>query len=427
MSIGQGIPDERWAGRFFLIWIGQALSLLGSSLVQFALVWWLTQKTGSATVLATATIMAVLPQIVAAPFIGPLVDRLNRRMIMIVADTSVAVATGVLMILFMLDAVQIWHVFIILMIRSLGGAFHQPAMIASTSLLVPERHLTRVGGLNQALQGIMAIIAPPLGALLIMVLPTQGVLAIDLGTAFFAVLTLLVVQIPSPPRQVAQMRGDVARTTYFHDLFEGLKYIRSWSGLLGLIMFAMLLNFLFAPVGSLMPLLVTKDFGLGAIELAWTETAMGIGAIVGGAILSAWGGFKKRIRTTLLGLLGMGVGVMLMGLSPVSLYMGLLAGCFITGFMQVFCNGPVIAIIQSTVNQDMQGRVFSIINAGAAAMMPLSLLIAGPVSDAFGNRIWYVMAGAICILLSLLVASIPQIMNIEENARKINNAEGAKS
>jgi DHA3 family macrolide efflux protein-like MFS transporter len=371
--------------------------------------------------------MAVLPQIVAAPFIGPLVDRLDRRMIMIFADSSVAIATGLLMVLFLLDAVQIWHVFIILMIRSLGGAFHQPAMIASTSLLVPEKHLTRVSGLNQALQGIMAIIAPPLGALLIMVLPTQGVLAIDLGTAFFAVLTLVAVRIPSPPRQVAQRSGAAARTTYFHDLLEGLRYIRSWSGLLGLILFAMLLNFLFAPVGSLMPLLVTKDFGLGAIEFAWTETAMGIGAITGGAILSAWGGFKKKIRTTLLGLLGMGIGVMLMGLSPVSLYVGLLAGCFITGFMQTFCNGPVIAIIQSTVNQDMQGRVFSIVNAGAAAMMPLSLLVAGPASDAFGNRIWYVMAGAICILLCLLITSIPQIMNIEENARKINSAESTRA
>ena len=346
--------------------------------------------------------MAVLPQIVAAPFIGPLVDRLDRRMIMIVADTSVALATGVLMMLFMLDVVQIWHIFIILMIRSLGGAFHHPAMTASTSLLVPERHLTRVGGLNQALHGIMAILAPPMGALLIMVLPTQGVLAIDLGTALIAVLPLLVVRIPSPPRQVAQMRGDAVRTTYFHDLIEGLKYIRSWSGLLGMILFAMLLNFLFAPVGSLMPLLVTKDFGLGAIELAWTETAMGIGAIAGGAILTAWGGFKKKIRTILLGLFGMGTGVMLMGLSPVSLFSGLLTGCFITGFMQVFCNGPVTAIIQSSVNKDMQGRVFSIIDAGAAAMMPLSLLIAGPVSDALGNRIWYVMAGAICILVMLI-------------------------
>ena len=146
----QSIPHN-WAARFFTVWGGQAFSLFGSSLVQFALVWYLTKQTGSATVLATATLVAMLPQIVLGAFVGALVDRWNRRLIMIIADGGIALATVALIYLFLSGQVQIWHIYLILMIRSLGQAFHFPAMQASTSLMVPEKHLTRISGANQTL------------------------------------------------------------------------------------------------------------------------------------------------------------------------------------------------------------------------------------------------------------------------------------
>ncbi|MBN1241208.1 MAG: MFS transporter [Spirochaetales bacterium] len=407
--------EGRWAPRFFLIWSGQALSLVGSSLVQFALVWWMTRETGSATVLATATLVALLPQILFGPFIGPLVDRHDRRRIMILADLFVALATAGLMVLFALDLARLWHVFVALALRSLGGAFHGPAMSASTSLLVPERHLARVGGLNQTLHGVMNIVSPPLGALLVMVLPTASVLAIDVVTAALAVVPLLFVRIPAPPRQAALARGEGSASGYLHDLKAGLSYVVRWPGLFGVVLLAMLLNFLIAPVGSFMPLIVTEGFGLGALELAWTETLMGVGVIAGGLILSAWGGFRKRILTSLAGVLGMGAGVMLMGFAPTDSFWVLLAGCFLTGFMQVFANGPLNAIFQAAVDRDMQGRVFSLIGAGAMAMMPLGLLVAGPVTDLLGVRSWYVAGGAVCVAVTLAATAVPAIMRIEEN------------
>src|SRR6185503_19066363 len=172
----------KWAARFFTIWSGQALSLFGSALVQFALIWWLTQKSGSATVLAIATLVGMLPQILLGPFAGALVDRWNRRIIMITADATIAVFSLFLAYLFATDTVQIWHVYAIMAVRALGGAFHYPAMSASTPLMVPQDQLTRVNGLNQTLQGINSLIAPPIGALLISLLPTQGILLIDVGT-----------------------------------------------------------------------------------------------------------------------------------------------------------------------------------------------------------------------------------------------------
>lgn len=411
---GKSLP-QNWAVRFFTIWTGQAFSLFGSALVQFALVWWLTRETGSATVLATATLVALLPQIILGPFVGALVDRWNRRVIMIVADTSIALATLILFYLFVSDQIQIWHIYAILAIRSLGGAFHNPAMTASTSLMVPDKHLARVAGANQTLQGLLSIFAPPFGALLIELFSTQNVLLIDVGTAILAVLPLFFIPIPQPARHALQASGAIAKTSYLHDLREGFSYVVKWKGLLGILILAMLLNFMIVPASSLLPLVVTKVFNGGAAELGWVESVFGVGVIVGGVLLSIWGGFKRRIVTSLIGIIGIGLGVILTGLIPANMFYLLLAAQFLLGFMQVFVNGPLMAIMQSTVIPDMQGRVFSLLGAGAAAMMPLSLLIAGPVADALGVRFWYILGGTVCVLMTVASFFIPAIMNIEDN------------
>ena len=407
--------DSSWAPRFFVIWTGQALSMLGSALVQFALVWWLTSSTGSATVLSVATLIALLTQILVSPFVGPLVDRLDRRRIMILADLGVAAATAVLMLIFLYGRVQLWHIYVAMAARSLGQAFHSPAMISSTSLLVPDEHLTRISGLNQTLHGLINIIAPPVGAILISTLPMQGVLAIDLVTALLAVSPLFFISIPSPSADKGGSRKGSALSSYVADLKAGLNYVFAWKGLFALILLAMMLNFLLAPAGSLMPIFVTKVFGRGAIDLAAVETAIGAGVILGGLILSAWGGFKRKILTSLVGVSGMGLGVLIVGITPADLFALTIAASFITGVTQVFANGSLSAILMSTVRRDMQGRVFSLLSAGAAAMMPLSLMIAGPLSDRFGIRTWYIGGGIVCIAVSLLSIGLKPLMEIESN------------
>ena len=172
---GMTASSTNWARTFFTFWTGQALSLFGTQLVQFALVWWLTETTGSATVLATATLVGVLPNVFLAPVAGVLVDRWSRRTIMIASDGAVALATLALAVDFALGVVQVWHVYLALFVRAAVGTFQFPAAQASTSLMVPPEQLARVAGLNQMLQGGMIIIAPPIGALLLGVLPTPGV------------------------------------------------------------------------------------------------------------------------------------------------------------------------------------------------------------------------------------------------------------
>jgi DHA3 family macrolide efflux protein-like MFS transporter len=392
-------------------------------LVQFALVWWLTQTTGSATVLATATLAAVLPSVIIGPLSGALVDRWNRRLVMIAADTLIALATLVLIYIYQFGTMQVWIVYVVMAFRATMGAFHWPAMQASTSLMVPEKHLTRIAAANQTLHGAMNIVAPPLGALLIGLFPMQAVLAIDVLTALLAVAPLLFIAVPQPPRRQAATDLDQALTSekgyskpsVWQDLRAGLCYVWAWPGLLAVLILAMAINFITTPAFSLMPILVTKHFGAGALQLAWLESGWGIGVVIGGLILSAWGGFRRKVVTSLTGVVGIGVGMLIVGVSPAGAMAMAVAGMFMAGFMNPITNGPFFALLQSKVEPGMQGRVLGLVQSAAAAMMPLSLLVAGPVADALGVRVWYLVGGAATVLAGLISFSVPAIMHVEDN------------
>jgi DHA3 family macrolide efflux protein-like MFS transporter len=408
----QPLPED-WARRFFTIWTGQALSLFGSALVQFSLIWWLTQESGSATVLAIAVMVGMLPQIVIGPFAGALVDRWNRRAIMIAADTTIAIFSLLLAYLFATGMVQIWHVYAVMAVRALGGAFHFPAMAASTPLMVPNDQLTRINGLNQALQGINSLAAPPAGALLLSFLSTQGILLIDVGTALLAILPLLFIPIPQPKKQATAEHS--ARPSLWQDVRAALVYIRSIPGFIAIIFMALFLNFLLVPTESLLPLLVTKHFGKGAIELGLLQSATGVGIVAGGILLSIWGGFKKKMATSLTGIIGLGLGVILIGIAPANLFILAIIGNVMLGVMMPVANGPIGALLQSVVRPDMQGRVMSLLSSGATAIAPLGLLIAGPFSDWLGIRIWFWAGGLLCVLIALSAFFRPVIMNVEEH------------
>jgi DHA3 family macrolide efflux protein-like MFS transporter len=407
------VEDRRWMMPFFTIWTGQACSLLGSALVQFALIWWLTESTGSATVLALAALVAMLPQVVLGPLAGTLVDRWDRRAVMMAADSLIALATAALVIAFATNVVAPWHVYLILAVRSAGSGFHVPAMQASTSLMVPDKHLARVSGLNQALNGAMNVAAPPLGALLLKVLPVQGVLMIDIGTAALAVLPLLVVAVPQPERRATGKGLGAIR----QDFETGLRYVAGWPGLLVLLVMAMMINFCLFPAFSLLPILVTERFGGDALELAWMESAWGLGLILGGMTLGVWGGFKRRIVTFLVGLVGLGLGLLWVGLTP-SMALGMALGAmWFAGMMAAIHGGPYIATLQAAVAPEMQGRVLSLVSSGMAAIAPVGLAIAGPVTDAAGPTIWYIVGGVLCILMGAVGLHLPVLLDIEDNRR----------
>ena len=261
---------QKWKTLFFTIWGGQAFSLLGSKLVDFALIWYMTTTTGSATVLTTGTLVSMVPRVFLGPIIGSVIDRWKRRWMMIAADSLIVVFTILTALLFWMESIQIWHIYVLLFVRSIAGNAHVTAMFASTSLMVPEDQLTRISGLNQTLQGLIRIAGPPLGALLLGFLPIYGVLFIDVVTAAVAVLPLFFIVIPEPVKTMGDEK--LVKTSIFSDIKEGFQYVRAWKGLMALLGLSVIINFLLTPLSSLIPLIVTEHFGRGLLNLVgWKQ------------------------------------------------------------------------------------------------------------------------------------------------------------
>jgi DHA3 family macrolide efflux protein-like MFS transporter len=207
-------------------------------------------------------------------------------------------------------------------------------------------------------------------------------------------------------------------TALWSEMGNGLRYVWGWSGLKAVVILAMIINFVINPAFSLMPLLVTDHFGGGALQLGTLESAFGIGMVVGGLLLSTWGGFRRRILTSLVGLVASGIAISGIGLAPDNLFAMAVGSIFVAGFTNPLINGPLFAILQSVVAPEMQGRVFTLVNSLATGMMPLSLAVAGPVSDVIGVRAWYVGGGAIFALLGVAAFLIPSIQGLEQGGEQ---------
>ncbi len=376
--------------------------------MQFALVWWLTVETGSATILALGTLMGVLPQIIIAPWAGAYVDRWNRRRTMIAADTGVALMAMVLMMAFAAGIAEVWMVLLAMFGRAAVSGFHWPAMQAATSMMVPERHLGRVGGINQAMMGLSSVVAAPAGAVLIALFPMWAVLSVDIITALMAIVPLLFIPVPEPRRR-AEVKPSLSS-----EMREGLAFIRGWQGALSVIVLFMIANLLLSPAFSLLPLLVIDHFQGGAGEYAAMEALAGIGMLAGGLFLGVWGGSRRKMSTMLASCLALSIGVTALGLVPMDLILAAYAIAAAIGITLALLNGSFMAMLQAKVPFDKQGRVFALISAGVTAMMPAGLLLAGPLADLLGVRAWYLIAGVPMALLTVVFMAMPSVTRIEE-------------
>ena len=398
---------DRWQPRFFAIWIGQAFSLVGSALTQFVLLWWITSTTNSVSALAIAGMMGLLPQAILGPLGGTLADRWNRRTIMIVADSITALCMVVLVTLFATDSVQLWHVYTLMFIRSSMQAFQAPAATASTSLLVPQSWLPRVAGMNQALQGIMTIAAAPLGAVALSVLPLQGALMIDVVTAVIGITPLLVYAIP-------QGRSSGADgSSVWMDFKDGVRFVRSQPGLLMLYAVLGLVVLTVMPTFSLTPLLVKQHFGGGVNEVALMEGLAGIGVIAGGILITFWPIFKSRIVTVLVSFALSCATVALTALAPGN---GLLWGALwwtISGVTFSTGNAPMMAILQTVVPNEFQGRAASLMTTVMGLAGPIGLAVAAPLGEAVGVRGVFIIGGFASAIICALGLLSPALMRIE--------------
>ncbi len=411
-ALGQK-PETQWANwkpRFFTIWTGQALSMIGSALTQFVLVWWITQTTGSPSALAVAGVVALLPTAIFGPLGGALADRWSRRAVMMVTDTITALSMAILVALFATDSVQLWQVYTLMFVRATMQAFQGPAMLASTPNLAPPEWLTRVAGMNQAMQGVLTIAAAPLGALALAFLPLQGALLIDVATAVLGITPLFFYRIPQPPPSAATTGNSVIA-----DIREGARYVVHHRGLLALYGVTGLVVLTVLPTFSLTPLLVTEHFQGGVNQVALMEGFAGIGIILGGVLVSlrTWGG--RRIGLVMASFAVACGTVALTALTPASWLWLAVIWWTISGFTFSTGNAPMMAILQTIIPNELQGRAFSLLNVVFGLAGPLGLVIAGPLAEIVGVRGVFILGGTLSALICVVGYLASQsLRNIEE-------------
>jgi DHA3 family macrolide efflux protein-like MFS transporter len=358
---------------FFVIWLGQVVSTVGSSLTGFVLGVWVYQQTGSATQFALIAACASVPSILLAPLAGALVDRHDRRWVMIASDFGAALSTLVLALLWSGGALQVWHIWAATAFAAACNAFQTPAYTASLSLLVPREHLARANGLAQT-GSALGIIAPVIAAGLVATVGVSGVITIDLATFGFAMLTLAIVRIPRPETSAAgaKAKGSLRREASF-----GWSYLRERRPLMWLTVLFAVFNFFIAVAGVLVQPLILSFSSVGS--LGWLMFAGGSGMLAGSLTMGAWGGPKRRIHGVLGFVILGGLALFAHGLAPSPWLIAVLAPAFL--FTIPVVAGSFMAILQTQTPPDVQGRVFATVRMLSMVSVPAAYFLAGPLAD----------------------------------------------
>ncbi|WP_165041744.1 MFS transporter [Dysgonomonas sp. ZJ709] len=398
---------NNWKKTFAIIWSGQLFSTLSSSIVGFAVVFWLSMKTGSPEVLAYAMIAVLLPFIVLGLFTGVYVDRWDRKRTMILADSFVAVCSAALGILFYLDMTPIWLIYILLALRSAGSAFHMPAMQASVPLLAPESELMRVAGINQMIQSISNIAGPALGAVLISVLDMSYVMMFDVLGAAIACTSLLFVKIPNPEKKV-----DTVPNVWL-EVKEGIRHLFMNRGVTYLMISVIGVTFFIVPIAALYPLMTLKYFGGNAYQLGLVEVAWGIGMLVGGAFLSIK--FMKTVNKVLtmnIVAIGLGLTYWAMGVLPTSGFVLFVVLTSISGIAGSIYWSSFTVILQTKIDPAALGRVFSIYDSVSLLPTIPGLLATGYIAEGVGLLNAFVIAGIATLIIGVAALFIPEITRL---------------
>ena len=375
---------------FFIIWLGQLGSMIGSGLIGFALAVWIFEKTGMATPFALTGLFAILPRVLLSPLAGAVSDRWNRKKIMLISDSLSGVITLATAILLLTGRMEVWAVYLISFLGSVFAAFQQPAYTASIVMLVPKDQLSRANSITQMGQAIESILTPLLAGILVTAGGMQAIILIDVVTYLFALFTLVIVHIPQPERQTEEPQD---RLSVYKDMIFGWQYLAERKGLLGLIVYFALVNFMANFSTALIGPLVLS-FGT-ATHFGTAQTLSGLGMLAGSLVMSIWGGPKKNLIRAVIGFITLAsVGFWVAGWRSSLIFVS--AGLFILMFFIPFSTGPSSAIFAKKVAPEVQGRVFSTRSMISLSMMPLAYLTRGVLADRVFNP-WLEEGGVLAV------------------------------
>ena len=399
---------ENWKKTFGIIWSGQLASILSSSVVGYAIIFWMSIEPGSAEVLALAAIAGMLPQSLLGPVVGVYVDRWDRKRTMILADSFIAFCTLILAVLFWFDVAQMWHIYILLACRSVGSAFHTPSMQASVPLLAPEAQLTRVAGVNQIINSLSNIIGPALGAVLISFTGIGNILLLDVAGAIIACTSLLFVRIPNP------VRGTL-KPNLWREFREGFSAMHAVPGMGWFFTLAILVWFFIMPVGVMFPLMTLQHFGGGAFEMSLIEIVWGGGALVGGAVMGARTYRVSRIVLVNLMYLVVGLSFALSGLLSPAGFLWFALFTAAAGISSSVFNASFVSVVQTRIEAGMLGRVMSLYRSFGLLPAALGLLGTGFLAENVGLTTTFVVAGTIIVAVGAAGFFIPSVMRLDRN------------
>ncbi|MFC2078301.1 MFS transporter, partial [Candidatus Bipolaricaulota bacterium] len=379
MTARSGRSPNRPTGMvgFTFVMGGQFLSVLASSATSFALTIWAYQTYGSATALGVISTSFLIPFMLLSPIAGVLVDRHSRKLMMMVSDFAAAISTAGILAIFCFGDLQIWHLFAAAAVMGLGHTFQWPAYSAAITTMLPKEQYNRANGMMSLVESGPAVFAPILAGALYPILGLRGILFLDVATFFLAIGALVFVHIPPPPKTV---EGQAGKGSMFKEAVYGFRYIFQRKSLLHLLLFFLVLNLVIGLAFNVFDPYILERTGNNSAHLGYVRSAAAIGAVVGGLLVSLWGGFKRKMKSILLGEALTGVTALLcFGLVRSLPFWILAAG--IGAIFGPFVNGASQSIWQAKVAPDVQGRVFSARRMIAFGIGPVVPVLAGMLAD----------------------------------------------
>lgn len=399
--------DATWVAgaRWFLA--GQGLSEIGSQVVQFALIWYLTIDSKSGSIVTLATIAAMVPLVIMMPLGGVLADRYSRRKLICVADGTVALATLALMAFFVLGYGNYAVIMVALCVRGFGQGIQVPTVGALLTQLVPEEQLGRYNGYNSSINAAMTLLSPLLAGALIAILPIYWVLAVDIVTAVIGIGILLFRVSAPPPKDAGQARDRHP----LQELVSGARYLWGNGFLRPMLGYFSLINLLAVPVALLTPLQVVRTFGADMWRLPSMQTAFSVGMIAGGLLVGVWGVRTRRVTTMMIALSALGSLTVLLGMPNNFVFY-----CFwmvLSGFFLPFLNIPAMTMVQLIVDDSHMGRVYSLLLMVSHAVFPIGMVLVGPLADRISIELMLIVSGIAMIAVALLLAGDKKLRSRE--------------
>lgn len=402
---------NHWKRNATLYILGQFVSMFGSMIVQHAITWQITLETKSGVIMTLFTCAALLPMTLISPFAGVWADRYNRKYLIVISDGCIALITLGLAAAYIAGYKNIWLMFIVVIARSFGQGIQQPAVSAMIPQIIPKESLQRFNGIQSSIQSLNMFAAPMAAGALLSFLPIERIFFIDVITAVIGITIVLMFVKVSGVLHAEEIKTGVK--AYFHELREGLRYINSNLWLKLIIIYSAFFSFFASPAALLTPLQTARTFGDDVWRLTAIEIIYSVGAVAGGILISVWGGFQNKAHTIVMACALFGLSGFLLGVVPhFGIYLGIMFLCGVT--MPLF-NTPSMTLLQSKIEPDKMGRVFSVMMMFSGVAMPLGMAVFGPLGDIIRIEWLLIVSGMVIFISGLALLRSHSLMEIGQS------------